>query len=121
MKLFSFGKETQELNPKPVAPPNVGLIEYKLSTQEMDYVWRCINNVKEGRKDANMKPRLAGNIKSSYLLNDRNEWFFNNTIQPLCNKYAEWFRNVGKKFPARQYHPYYICLLYTSPSPRDRG
>ena len=39
MKLFSFGKETQELNPKPVAPPNVGLIEYKLSTQEMDYVW----------------------------------------------------------------------------------
>ena len=114
MKLFSFGKETQELNPKPVAPPNVGLIEYKLSTQEMDYVWRCINNVKEGRKDVNMKPRLAGNIKSSYLLKDKNEWFFNNTIQPLCKKYAELFRNVGKRFPARQYHPYYMPDMWVN-------
>ena len=71
MKLFSFGKETQELNPKPVAPPNVGLIEYKLSTQEMDYVWRCIKN-----KKGDEKGKLAGNISRSYRLGDRSDWFY---------------------------------------------
>ena len=31
-----------------------------------------------------------------------------------------WFKEALKG-PENRYHNYYICLLYTSPSPRDRG
>ena len=32
---------------KPIYPVNVGWLQYKLNTQEMDYVWRCIENKKK--------------------------------------------------------------------------
>ena len=31
-------------------PPNLGWLEYKLDSQEIDYVWRCIKNKKEDAK-----------------------------------------------------------------------
>ena len=154
---------------KSIHPKNVGWLEYKLTSQEMDYVWRCIENKKE-----KWNTRLAGNISSSHLLMDRGNWFWLNTLKPLCEKYIEEFYDVGLKVPTSQRHPYHLdewwvnyqkqgefnplhshtgiysfviwmkipfdyreqnkkkfaahsnnpvisCLLYTSPSPRDRG
>ena len=34
-----------------INPPNYGWLEYKLDTQEMDYVWKCIENKKESIKN----------------------------------------------------------------------
>ena len=61
-----------------VDPSNLGWLEYKLNSQEMDYVWRCIENKKEDKKK-----QLAGNISSSYSLMDRGDWFFTNVCNPL--------------------------------------
>ena len=88
---------------KPIYPVNVGWLQYKLNTQEMDYVWRCIKN-----KKGNTKKTLAGNISASYDLMDRGDWFYTNVVLPLVNSYAEKFRNVGEKLPILTEHPYFM-------------
>ena len=60
------------------SPPNFGWLECKLTSKEMDYVWRCIENRKE-----DCKKDLAGNIASSYTLMDRGDWFWLNIITPF--------------------------------------
>ena len=86
-----------------ITPPNLGWLEYKLDTQEMDYVWRCIENKKEDAKHM-----LAGNITGSYSLLDRGDWFWNKTLKPLCHQYFEssggWRNSIG----ITQKHPYYM-------------
>ena len=90
-------------NFKVVCPGNAGWIEYKLNDQEMDYVWRCIDN-----KKGNVKSRLAGNIDSSYALLDRGDWFYTKTILPLCIEYANRFRNRGELSGVSKIHPYFL-------------
>ena len=84
-----------------ITPENYGWIEYKLTTQEMDYVWRCIENKKRDYKE-----KLAGNIDSSYGLLDVGDWFWLNTVKPLCISYAETFANLGLRAPISGRHSY---------------
>ena len=87
-----------------ITPPNLGWLEYKLDSQEIDYVWRCIKNKKEDAKH-----NLAGNITGSYSLLDRGDWFWNKTLSPLCNVYGKSFgKNLGEQVPINQHHPYYL-------------
>tara|TARA_B100000427_G_C15353977_1_gene526737 strand:+ start:120 stop:755 length:636 start_codon:yes stop_codon:yes gene_type:complete len=86
-----------------ITPPNIGWLEYKLNSKEMDYVWRCIENKKEKTNKT-----LAGNISASYSLMDRGDWFWMNVILPLVMHYADDFRNMGKQVPIKVKHPY--CL-----------
>ena len=79
-----------------VRPAHMGWLQYRLSNTEMNYLWKCIENKKD-----DMKHTLAGNISNSYALIDEKDWFFRNTLLSVIDVYA--------------------CLLYTSPSPRDRG
>ena len=88
---------------KTIHPPNLGWLEYKLNSKEMDYVWRCIENKKEKTNKI-----LAGNISASYSLMDRGDWFWLNVISPLEMRYAAEFRNLGEKLPTQIKHPY--CL-----------
>ena len=88
---------------KTIYPPNIGWLEYKLNSKEMDYVWRCIENKKEKTNKI-----LAGNISASYSLMDRGDWFWLNVISPLEMRYASEFRNLGEKLPTQIKHPY--CL-----------
>tara|TARA_B100000427_G_scaffold299227_1_gene280761 strand:- start:9 stop:644 length:636 start_codon:yes stop_codon:yes gene_type:complete len=88
---------------KSIAPPNVGWLEYRLNSKEMDYVWRCIENKKK-----NCKSTLAGNISSSYELMDRGDWFWLNVIHPLLLHYEEKFENIGRGLPTKTKHPYYM-------------
>ena len=88
---------------KTIYPPNIGWLEYKLNSKEMDYVWRCIKN-----KKGSTNKTLAGNISASYSLMDRGDWFWLNVISPLEMRYAEEFRNIGQKLPTQIKHPY--CL-----------
>ena len=88
---------------KAVYPSNCGWLEYKLNTQEMDYMWRCISTKKE-----NYNSRLAGNISSSYALMDRGDWFWMNVIVPLLEYYEEEFGSMGAKIPTTIAHPLYL-------------
>ena len=87
-----------------VVPDNLGWLEYDLSKDELDYVWKCIDN----NKQQSMTPGLAGNISSSILLEDTNDWFFSNCITKLLNAYGENFKNLGEDIPNSNAHPYYM-------------
>tara|TARA_B100000965_G_C19250016_1_gene608319 strand:- start:13 stop:648 length:636 start_codon:yes stop_codon:yes gene_type:complete len=84
-------------------PPNIGWLDFKLNTKEMDYVWKCIENKKRSVKD-----RLAGNITNSYELIDRGDWFYTNVILPLINFYGGTVRDLGTKAPTPTHHPLYM-------------
>ena len=94
---------------KVIQPETLGWLEYKLNTQEMDYVWRSIKN-----KKADYKESLAGNISASYGLQDRSNWFWMNTIRPLMVKYNDEFSNLGSRLPTNQEHPYYISSWWVN-------
>ena len=94
---------------KVVTPRPVGWLEYKLNSQEMDYVWKCIKNKKEDYKES-----LAGNISGSYGLYDRGNWFWMNTIKPLILKYNDEFSNLGNRFSTNHEHPYYMSSWWVN-------
>jgi len=94
--IFSQGKSDREGrgvvplsdNVKAVYPSDGGWLEKKLSKQEIEYVWKCVNRKREG-----WNFNLAGNIENSYRLNDKNNWFYDNTIKPLIADYENQFPN----------------------------
>ena len=86
-----------------VTPPNLGWLRYSLDDKEIDYLWNCIDNKKQYYKD-----QLAGNISSSYVLEDENDWFFNKTLHPLIKVYAHEFKNLGENTPIINDHPYVL-------------
>ena len=88
---------------KPIYPENLGWLEYKLNSKEMDYVWRCIENKKN-----NCTKDLAGNISASYDLMDRGDWFYNNVIRPLIHRYNEEFENLGNLIPTSTFHSFHM-------------
>ena len=66
-------------------------IETNLSgTPAMDKLWEYISSAKENPKPYNAE--LAGNISSSLVLNDTDNWFFVNTCIPIIGKYKEFFK-----------------------------
>jgi len=102
-----FKKDVEDV--KIIHPPVLGWIEKKLSNNEMDYLWRCIDNKKESAKS-----KLAGNIHESNNLIDRSDWFWLNTIHPLCIKYEKEFENIGSNLPVNLKHPYYLQSLWVN-------
>ena len=92
-----------------VDPSNLGWLEYQLNSQEMDYVWRCIENKKEDQKK-----QLAGNISSSYSLMDRGDWFFTNVCKPLMYEYTERFENLGNNIPNNGRQPYCMSTWWVN-------
>ena len=84
-----------------VVSPNLGWLRYSLDDKEIDYLWNCIDNKKQYYKD-----QLAGNISSSFKLEDENAWFFNQTLHPLIKIYAHEFTNLGVHTPTVNVHPY---------------
>ena len=102
-----FKKEQEDV--KVIRPPVLGWLEKKLSDKEMEYLWRCIDNRKESNKH-----NLAGQIHESNLLTDRSDWFFNNTIRPLFDKYKQEFKNLGTDIPVNQIHPYYLQAFWVN-------
>ena len=60
---------------KTICPRPVGWLEYTLSQDEIDYLWKRIEN-----KGPSHKAYLIGHIAHSFKLHDKNDWFFNNTL-----------------------------------------
>ena len=68
-------------------------IETNLSgTPAMLRLWEYISNAKENSKS--LKSNLAGNLSSSLVLNDTDNWFFVNTCIPIIGKYKEFFKKT---------------------------
>jgi len=66
-------------------------IETNLSgTPAMLRLWEYISTAKENSKS--LKSNLAGNLSSSLVLNDTDNWFFINTCIPIIAKYKEFFK-----------------------------
>ena len=115
---LNYGKQVQSIPKEPQSEIKVcspqsshGWLEYKLNQTELNYVWSCVNHqeVKENEWTQN----LAGNIDSSFLLEDKNDWFFNNTLTPLINFYEQSFGNQSKRVPIcskgnNNYPPYVL-------------
>ena len=88
----------------PLSPSNIGWLECKLSSLEVNYIWECIENSKK----VCMKNALAGNIDSSFELVDKGRWFFDNSLIPLCRRFMEAFGTSGTDFPGNGRHPYFL-------------
>ncbi len=84
-------------------PPNMGWLEYRLTAEEYNYIWKCIENKKESHGH-----KLAGNIDSSYVLEDIDNWLFNKLLSPLEAEYEKSFSSLGKRVPINKYSPYYL-------------
>ena len=80
-----------EVNPKYF--PNKGWLEYKLSQQDLNHLNKSIKN-----KTEQWNHNLAGNISKSYVLEDKDNWFFKNVLQLCIAKYIEEF--TGAIIPA---------------------
>ena len=65
-------------------PPNIGWLQAELSSEEIEHLWKCVE-----RKKDNLSNTLAGNIDSSYVLEDDQGFFFTNTLSPLIRHYLE--------------------------------
>ena len=89
-------KEPQN-KPNIKTPNNCGWLEYKLNKKELNYVWSCVNDQEVDKE--NWSHHLAGNIDGSFKLEDKNDWFFNNTLTPLINFYEQSFGNQSKRVP----------------------
>ena len=92
-----------------VVPSQTGWIEVELDNTEIDFLWKSIEN-----KGENHKSELAGKIDSSYLIFDKDNWFFKNTLESLCNTYAESFNNVGDNLPTLNTHPYFLQTMWVN-------
>ena len=94
---------------KGIIPPQHGWLEVVLDNDEIDFLWKSIEN--RGRDE---KPNLAGQIDSSYLILDKDNWFYDNTLEKLCNIYSESFSNVGDNLPTPNKHPYFLSKMWVN-------
>ena len=87
-----------------VIRPNVlGWVEYKLSDKEMDYIWRCVDNKKQVKREG-----------GTYDLLDRGDWFFTNCLTSGIKDYASEFTNLGSAVPISSSHPYKLASWWVS-------
>ena len=68
--------------------PSPGFLTYKLTKDEMDFMWNRINEVKDHKQ---VNDKLAGNISKSYDMGLHNLKIINNIIFTLANEYERQF------------------------------
>ena len=105
--MLTMASKPWKNNILPKILPTLGYLEYKLTQEQMDYVWRCIKNRKKSLF-SNKKKTLAGNVSESYDLDDKSEWFERNVLFPLQDVYADVYGNQGHTAPVTQQHPYHL-------------
>jgi hypothetical protein len=87
-----------------INPPNFGWLEKTLSANEVYYLWKCIEN----KAKKSHKKELVGVICESNELNDNGNWFWENTLKNLIQRYTIEFGNIGEDVPVNQIHSYYL-------------
>tara|TARA_E500000331_G_C17204746_1_gene690892 strand:+ start:799 stop:1440 length:642 start_codon:yes stop_codon:yes gene_type:complete len=95
----------EDVDLKVITPQNTGWLEMQLPEKYIDILWKYIEESK--KENVDHRPQLVGNIASSILLTDTDNYFFNNILEKLCNIYLTSFPTsanyivpyVGKKCP----------------------
>ena len=91
-------------------------IETNLSgTPAMDKLWEYISNAKENPKS--YKGNLVGNLSSSLILNDTDNWFFDNVCIPIITEYKEVFNKSTGVFIQKFFQkgvPYMLGSLWVN-------
>ena len=80
-------------------------------TPAMDRVWEYISKSKE---DDKIHENLAGNISRSLMLDDTDNWFFDNVVEPLGIQYSKSFNNMGEKIPINDIVPYHLYTWWVN-------
>ena len=62
-----------------------GWLQVNLDKTEMDYLWGRIKAAEE--RDENIRSTLAGQLSASLALDDKDDYFQNNILQPLAKEY----------------------------------
>ena len=96
---YASGKETS----RPVIPFTGGWMEKKLSADHMKFLWDMIGN-----KGETCGEMLAGHVMDSYYLEDKEDYFYVNVLDPLMQEYMHNFGNPGDKIAVNNLHPF--CL-----------
>tara|TARA_R100000152_G_C6764599_1_gene189244 strand:- start:77 stop:892 length:816 start_codon:yes stop_codon:yes gene_type:complete len=79
-------------------PFNYGWIQARLSEDEMNHLWKCIENGGD-----NFKGNLAGNISVSNLIKDEGNLFFDNVLSKLIASYCDEYPSYIKKVAQNNY------------------
>ena len=97
-----------------ICPRPIGWLEYKLSQTEIDYLWDCVANKGDTIPIFDKLYNLH-----TFQLYDKNNWFFNNSLLPLLNRYINEFKNMGEEFPINSgYAPYYLDNWWVNYQPQ---
>jgi hypothetical protein len=73
-------------------PPVYGWIESRLNQDAMNFLWDAINAV-EDRASANIRHTLAGQLSTSFKIEDQDQWFTKNVLHHLEEEYTQrWGR-----------------------------
>ena len=71
---------------KPMYPPQITpWLEVKLTDDIMKYLWKTVKEGEERAED--VKHTLAGNISTSFALNDKDNYFSHEVLLPLARHY----------------------------------
>ena len=73
-----------------INPRNYGIVEIDLSESILDYLWK-ISNKSKNKKEC-LKNSLAGNISNSYSVEDENNYFYNEVLEPVLKIYSKSFQ-----------------------------
>ena len=68
-----------------ITPPNISIMKCELGGSAIKYLWECIETGKQNKINAN--GNLVGNITESIYLEDKDDYFFNNHLKCVCEKY----------------------------------
>lgn len=94
---------SKEESSRPVVPFTGGWMEKKLSADHMKFLWDMIGN-----KGESCGEMLAGHVMDSYYLEDKEDYFYVNVLDPLMQEYMHNFGNPGDKIAVNNLHPF--CL-----------
>ena len=96
-------------NIESVHPENIGWLEIKLDDNELNHLWKCVEN-----KGEDMTNKLAGQIDSSYEIYDIDNYFFNNVLMKCMKEYALVFGDQFEKIPTSHKHPFYLNSFWVN-------
>ena len=74
-----------------------GWLETKLPKEAMDHLWDCVETTRGER----WNPWLSGHIDGSFRIEDKNDWFWNNIIQPHVDEYGKQFNHSHTRLPVK--------------------
>ena len=75
---------------KSIKPFSGGWLQAKLNDEELNHLWKMCKTPKKN----NYKDHLAGHNYKSQLIEDKDDWFWDNVLTHLCNEYAFTYGNI---------------------------